>query len=233
MKLGMYVPLYINSPKPALEIAAAAEGSVDGLFVFDHLFAPPNLLESPHRQSGTQHSLAALPMLALLAGQTELTLGTLVIRVGVIPDELLYSQLMTLHAMTNGNFIAGLGVGDKFSTHENEAMKITVASRPERLDRMGALALRLQEQGVEVWFGGRSQAVRDLAEQTQAVVNQWQCDPSDLRPTDTWGGVLADKSEPDLKALASAGASWSVCLVPDASRDPQSAVDRLLKASAG
>ena len=66
------------------------------------------------------------------------TLGTLVARVGLVPDAVLVHSLVTLHRMTGGRFIAALGTGDSLNREENEAYGVPFAPVADRVaDRFG------------------------------------------------------------------------------------------------
>lgn len=219
MKVGILAPQFLTSPNAALTTADEAERlGVDGVFVFDHLWS----LDKPQWTP----SQSAIPLLSALAARSNtLTVGTLVARVGIEPNDLLYNQIMTVAEIADGRFIAGLGIGDKLSIRENKAYGVEFPPRAERLEVLRDLARRLKASGVTVWLGGRSAEIRAVAVEIGVLVNQWSADVRDLKATDTWGGVFSD--EASVKALEQRGVEWSVFLVPGSAADPKRAVQQL------
>src|SRR5687768_9169533 len=126
MKIGVTLPQFRPRPGPALEAARAAdEAGLDGVFVFDHLWAVGN----PDRPA-----LNAWPLLGALTGVTErAVLGTLVARVSLLPDAVLVHKLETVLRMVGPErLVAGLGTGDKLSEPENVAYGLPYPPASER-----------------------------------------------------------------------------------------------------
>src|SRR6202020_3459965 len=81
-------------------------------------------------------------------------LGTLVARVGLVPDAVLAAQFVALEGLAPGRVIAGLGTGDRLSEEENRAYGIPFAPAAERRADMIELGRRLAEEGLSVWMAG-------------------------------------------------------------------------------
>jgi alkanesulfonate monooxygenase SsuD/methylene tetrahydromethanopterin reductase-like flavin-dependent oxidoreductase (luciferase family) len=234
MRIGLTLPSFRDDSSAVAAAVEAERLGFDGVFAFDHLWP----MGQPQRPA-----LSVFPLLGAVAASTErITVGTLVARIGLLPDELLVRSLRSLDRIAAGRFIAGLGVGDSKSKAENEAFGIRFAPVEDRLASLEACATRLRDDGVTVWVGAaRTDSPTSLiAERLGGTVNFWQVSPEDLaRARDrlfgevTWGGMVgrtpsgnfagtADKppeidaasATEHLKALAAAGATWAVCVWP-------------------
>ena len=219
MKVGVTLPQFRAEGDSAVAAALQAEKlGLDGVFVFDHLWP----IGSPDRPI-----IAALPLLGVLVAETRrVQIGTLVARVGLVPDEVLVDQLAGVSRLSGGRLIAGVGTGDRFSAEENRAYGVAYPPAAERrasLERCGAL---LMEEGIPVWVGAGSNPhplTREVALRLGAVLNVWQetgepylaADPSlEL----SWAGPLRGDLQDvhrSLERLAEAGATWVVCAWPD------------------
>lgn len=193
-----------------MALLAAEEVGLHGCFCYDHLWP----LGSPGRPA-----LAPFPLLALLARhRRRLLLGTLVARVGLVPDEVLEAELMTLAAVTSGAFVAGLGTGDHQSAPEHLAYGVPYPPPGARRARLSQLARRLGAAGVPTWIGGGSAATNELASELQVPLNLWGATPAAVAAASrqgevTWGGTLPrdpGAAASLLRDLAEAGASWAV-----------------------
>ena len=156
-------------------------------------------------------------------------MGTLVARVGLVPDEVLVAVLSSLSAISGGRMIAGIGTGDHLSRPENQAFGVPFESADERRARLavgGAAVRALGHPGL-----GRRGLPRtvDLARALGAAVNLWEGEP--LRVAEltaagievTWGGPVggrrcAEATGPPGARLAAAGATWAVAPGPTRSR---------------
>ncbi len=226
MKTGIVLPSFRDNPDDALAIAHDAEAAgVDGVFCYDHLWP----LGQPHRPA-----LAPFPLLAAVARRTaRVAVGTLVARVGLVPDNVLVSQFGALSVLAPGRVIAGLGTGDRLSHTENEAYGVPAGSASDRLGALERCARILGSRGLAVWVGGSSRRTQQIAEATGAAVNLWEAGPDVLREQArrspvTWGGpvprVSAAPAEAAVDAdellaaqlaeLDAAGASWAVFVWP-------------------
>ncbi|MGI8794632.1 MAG: LLM class flavin-dependent oxidoreductase [Acidimicrobiales bacterium] len=233
MKIGITLPQFRDDPEHALAAARAAEElGLDGVFVFDHLWAIGN----PERPA-----LPAFPLLgALTSVTTRVSLGTLVARVGLVPDAVLVHQFTTLAAIVGDRLIAGVGTGDRLSAAENDAYGIDYPPAADRRRQVAEVCDALRGEGIVTWVGGRTEATRQVAIDHADAVNFWAADASvvaaERRMPVTWGGQIA--GEPGeasvmLRSLAEAGAAWAVCappFLPDV--DPAATVSALAEAAA-
>ncbi len=156
MRLGITLPQFRSDPQPALAAARAAEeAGLDGIFVFDHLWP----LGRPDRPALHSYELLA----AVTAETAKVAVGTLVARVGLLPDALLLHAMLTLHQIAGDRLVAGLGTGDLANRAENVAYGVGYPSMAERRTRLVACAEALADAGVVTWVGGRSAAARAMA----------------------------------------------------------------------
>jgi alkanesulfonate monooxygenase SsuD/methylene tetrahydromethanopterin reductase-like flavin-dependent oxidoreductase (luciferase family) len=210
----------------AVDAARQAELlGLDGVFVFDHLW-PMGQPERP--------ALSAMPLLGAVCAATErVAVGSLVARIGLLPDDLLVASLISLDQIGAGRFIAGLGVGDHLSAEENLAYGIPFAPRAERLESLRLCAAQLLDSGLTVWVGGRASTVL-LVEEIGAVVNVWDAGREEVASIHarnvvevTWGGIPGrppgGPAQPSpaqmvdhLTDIGLAGATWAVATWPAA-----------------
>jgi alkanesulfonate monooxygenase SsuD/methylene tetrahydromethanopterin reductase-like flavin-dependent oxidoreductase (luciferase family) len=216
LRVGISTPQFRHQAAPAIEAARRAEAlGLDGVFVFDHLWP----LGRPDRPA-----LHSTTLLGAMVAETErITLGTLVARVGLVPDAVLVHTLATLARMAGPErFIAGLGTGDSANRPENDAYGIPFASAADRLAEVIVCARLLRAAGVRTWIGGRSPAIRRAATEADGwngwglPLAEWVACAAELQPTveRTWAGqVSGDAAEIalHLRAVADAGASWAIC----------------------
>jgi hypothetical protein len=212
------LPTFRDTADDALSIAAEAEAvGLDGVFVYDHLWP----MGRPDRPA-----LSPFPVLGAIAGSTtRLSVGTLVARVGVVPDETLVAEFAALACLAPGRVIAGLGTGDHLSANENRAYGLAFGPAEERREAVAHCATRLLEMGLNVWVGGLARATVEVAERVGAAANFWQVTPERValqavRSEVTWAGMVkpdgGDEAfdASDLVAvgrpLVAAGASWIV-----------------------
>ena len=214
MNVGLTLPQFQDRPEACIEVARHADAAgLDGVFAFDHLWA----IGRPDRPS-----LHGPSLLAALAVETErLTVGTLVARVGLLPDDVLVAALHTLDRVAGGRLVAGLGVGDRLSEDENRAYGVPFPSAAVRRASLAVCCRRLRDLGIETWVGGLSAGTRAVGRATSDALNLWEAGPADVaaeaaRPDAvavTWGGRV-DVSVADvagvLRDLADAGATWAV-----------------------
>lgn len=114
MRVGYVLPMGADRddgvPASGREIVAAArdleDGGFDSLWVFDHL-----LMKGPGDEEPTA-TWEAWTLLAALAATTErATLGTVVTCTGFRPPGLLAKMAHTVHEMSGGRLMLGLGAG--------------------------------------------------------------------------------------------------------------------------
>jgi hypothetical protein len=215
MRIGCTLPTFRDDPAPAVELARAAEeAGLDGVFAFDHVW--------PMRQPGRPSLLGKLVLAAAAAVTRRIDVGTLVARVGLVPDVTLRSELAALDAVSGGRLVAGLGTGDSKSDDEQRAYGVALVPAARRRDSLRRLAEELREAGVEVWVGRGSPATDAVARRCGAVLNLWDAAPEAVAaaarvgPT-SWGGPLPqDPAEAGvrLRRLAEAGATYAVWAWP-------------------
>jgi alkanesulfonate monooxygenase SsuD/methylene tetrahydromethanopterin reductase-like flavin-dependent oxidoreductase (luciferase family) len=221
IRTGIVLPTFRDTPADALDAAAqAVAAGVDGVFCYDHIW-PMGAPERP--------ALAPFPILAALAVSLPVRpdpgagpfLGTLVARVGLVPNAVLAGQFLALEHLAPGRVIAGLGTGDRLSEAENRAYGIPFAPAAERRADMVDLARTLKAAGLLVWLAGGPAARTEEANQAGVALNMWDADPALVAArsagTDgvevTWGGPppASDAALRDtVRALSRAGATWAV-----------------------
>ncbi len=217
MKVGITLPQFRHEAGTALDAARRAEQlGLDGVFCFDHLW--------PLGQPG-RPALSSAPLLGAVAASTStIELGTLVARIGLLPDAILVSVLRSLASMSGGRFIAGLGTGDHLSRGENLAFGVPFEPADERRARMAAVADAVCGEGIPVWVGGGLPKTVEVAREVGAAVNLWEVEPIQVAELVavgmevTWGGPLdgpVDALAGRLEELAGAGATWAVCAWPE------------------
>lgn len=211
MKIGITLPTFEPVSAPALETARAAEAArIDGVFAFDHLW-PIGHKSRP--------ALAMYPVLGAVAATTRHTrVGSLVARVGFLPDGLVAASLISLHELAGPRLVAGLGIGDDKSVAENEAYGIAWPRPDDRRASLAAIVSQLLAQGIECWVGATAPATLEVARSVGATVNLWDVDlrrleaEAALGPA-TWAGPLPSEvgaAAARLVGLRDAGASWVV-----------------------
>ena len=144
MKVGVTLPQFRDEADTALAAARRAEAlGIDGVFVFDHLW--------PMGQPG-RPALSSGPLLGALAASTStIHLGTLVARIGLLPDEVLLDVLCGVEALSGGRLVAGIGTGDRLSREENEAYGIPYEQAQIRRERLESVATAVAGTGIPVW----------------------------------------------------------------------------------
>lgn len=206
MRVGITLPQFRHEAGPAIEVARRAESAgLDGVFVFDHLWP----LGQPARPA-----LHWMGLLGALAVETNrVSLGTLVARVGLVPDAVLVHSLVSLQRITGPRLVAGLGTGDEGNRPENDAYGIPFRPLPERLEALVSCCRQLRAAGVPTWVGGRSAAVRRAAAHADGW-NGWGSDPATFAAEAaavasgralSWGGQVLigrTRSEADAKRRA-------------------------------
>ena len=184
MKVGITLPTFEPTAAAALATARAAEGAgIDGVFVFDHLWR------------GARRSRPALSMYPVLAavatGTRRIRLGSLVARVGFLPDRLIAESFFSLQELCGHRLVAALGIGDAKSVSENEAYGIAWPAVAERRASLAAILGELTARGIECWVGATEVA----------------------RGPATWAGPFPAEARPaadQLMGLRAAGATWAI-----------------------
>jgi hypothetical protein len=220
MRTGIILPTFRDTPEEAFDTAKRALlAGVDGLFCYDHIWP----IGHPERPA-----LAPFPVLAALIASLDLPnevgrgpfFGTLVARIGLVPNDVLIGQFRALDHLAPGRIIAGLGTGDRLSEHENLAYGIPFAPAAERRADMVEVARALRSAGLAVWVAGGLAARVEEAVAAGAALNVWDAEPQVVTERRagagvevTWGGP-APKTEAKLRelvsSLADAGATWAI-----------------------
>jgi alkanesulfonate monooxygenase SsuD/methylene tetrahydromethanopterin reductase-like flavin-dependent oxidoreductase (luciferase family) len=229
VKVGITLPQF--SDRADLVVAAARRAEllgIDGVFCFDHIW--------PIGQPG-RPALSPGPLLGALSVSTSsIAVGTLVARVGLVPDARLVAVLASLASLSDGRFIAGIGTGDRLSRPENEAFGIPFGSADTRRGHLVAVASAVRRLGIPVWVGGGAPRTISTAASIGAAVNLWEGGTSrvaELTATGTevtWGGPVGedpDRAASKLAELAEAGATWAVCAWPESLDAVAEAADRV------
>lgn len=214
--MGITLPQFGDQAEPVFEVARQAEAAgLDGVFVFDHLWP----IGRPDRPA-----LHGPTLLAALAAETgRIAVGTLVARIGLVPDAVLVHQFATVRRIAGDRLIAGLGIGDHLSAPENQAYGVELASVSERRTSLASVCRSLRGLGVTTWVGGRAPATRAVGRAEAGAVNLWQAGVEEVaaeaaghRGEVTWGGQvdLGTGGGGDIAALlaslAGADATWAV-----------------------
>ncbi len=216
MRVGVTLPTFRDDTLALAAARRAEELGLDGVFVFDHLWP----MGAPLRPA-----LSAFPVLGAIAASTErVSFGPLVARIGLVPDEILVAELLSLEAMAPGRLIAGLGTGDSKSAAENRAFGIPFDPPDERRMALRRCARHVLDAAVPVWVGGGAPSTVELAVELGCAVNLWEGQPAAVagllpRCEVTWAGPVAG-DVPEiaqwLQEVAGAGATWAVCAWPEA-----------------
>ncbi len=212
MRLGVVLPHFRHRAEAALAVARRAdEAGLDGVFCYDHLWP----MGQPQRPA-----LSPFPLLGAVAVHTsDVAIGTLVARVGVVPDTTLVGQFEALELLAPGRVVAGLGTGDAKSSAENRAYGLASESAASRREAVLRCATELRRLRIRVWVGGASPAMAEVARRADASLNVWDAHPSrPPQPVDglevTWGGPAPAPSgarlSSHLATLEAAGYAWAV-----------------------
>jgi Luciferase-like monooxygenase len=211
IRTGVVLPIFQPDAARALAVVARAEvAGVDGAFCYDHLWP----IGQPERPA-----LAPFPVLGRVAAITErLVLGTLVARVGLVPDEILVAQFAALDAVAPGRVVAGIGTGDRLSAAENEAYGVTFELADTRRAALRRCVQAVQELGLVAWVGDGAEPTRRIAVEEGAAFNLWNAPLDRVAATAsdgevTWAGPApapGGELAPLVASLAVAGATWAV-----------------------
>jgi hypothetical protein len=214
------LPTFRHTPEDAFAAAeSAVAAGIDGLFCYDHLWP----LGQPERPA-----LAPFPLLGALAARFAARpdgsgpyFGTLVARIGLVPNAVLAAEFGALARLAPGRVIAGIGTGDSLSAEENRAYGIPFPPAAERRAEVIALGRELAGEGIVVWVAGGPAGRPDEAREAGAALNVWDSDPmlvtersTGAEPLEvTWAGPPPESvpTMADTVALvAGAGATWVV-----------------------
>lgn len=173
MKVGITVPQFSHDAARALGAAERAEAAgLDGVFCFDHLWP----MGRP-----AQPALHGMTLLSAIAARTaSIDVGTLVARIGLVPDLVLLRMFETIDHLAPGRLIAGMGVGDSLSSAEDLAAGVRRETPARRFERAGALADQLRPRGITTWIAGRSARARATASAHADAANFWGSSVDDV-----------------------------------------------------
>ena len=209
------LPIFHGSPDLALEVARQAEAAgIDGVFCYDHLWP----MGAPGRPA-----MAPFPVLAAVAARTRrISLGTLVARVGLVPDEVLVAEFATLWPSAPGRVVAGLGHRRPPERRRERGLRRRLRSRPGAPGVAGPLCRRAglarapgvdRRRGVPDPRGGRGNGgggepvggpADEVAGQAVRTEVTWAGPAPAGGSSD--GGAVADL----VATMAGAGADWVV-----------------------
>jgi alkanesulfonate monooxygenase SsuD/methylene tetrahydromethanopterin reductase-like flavin-dependent oxidoreductase (luciferase family) len=180
------------------------------VFSYDHIW----LLPKPG-----EPAIAAYPLLGAICSRTSrIGVGTLVARIGLVPEDYLLNELLSIEALSGGRLVAGLGTGDRRSAAENRAYGIDYSPVADRRAVLERTARSLVARGVPTWIGAGARATNAVARRVGCVLNFWAASPARIaeaarRVRVTWAGNLP--RDPELAAtrcreIAAAGSEWIV-----------------------
>ena len=211
MKIGITLPTFEPTAAAALATASAAEGAgIDGVFVFDHLW---------RGAKRSRPALSMYPVLAAVAATTRhIRIGSLVARVGFLPDRLVVESFVSLHELTEHRLVAALGIGDASSVAENDAYGIAWPALEERRASLASILGELTARGIECWVGATAPATLEIARAAGATVNLWDVELARVeaeaaRGPSTWAGSFPAETgaaADQLMGLSAAGATWAI-----------------------
>ena len=212
MRIGVTLPTFGEDAAGAIAAASTAERlGIHGVFAFDHMWP----LGSPGRPS-----LSLYPMLgAVAATTTTIRPGSLVARIGLLPDAAVLASIVSLQQIAGARLIAGLGTGDEEQPPEHDRNGIPYFGARARLESLEAVCRTLLSAGVECWIGAGATATNDVARSLSAVLNFWGASAERVarevsRGTRvTWAGPVpggASEAAAALAALVDAGSEWAI-----------------------
>jgi alkanesulfonate monooxygenase SsuD/methylene tetrahydromethanopterin reductase-like flavin-dependent oxidoreductase (luciferase family) len=159
------------------------------------------------------------PVLAAVAATTRhVRIGSLVARVGFLPDRLVVESFVSLHELTEHRLVAALGIGDARSVAENDAYGIAWPALEERRASLASILGELTARGIECWVGATTPATLEIARAAGATVNLWdveldRVEAEAARGPSTWAGSFpteAGAAADQLMGLSAAGATWAI-----------------------
>jgi len=142
LRIGVMLPSFRDRPDEALAAGVEADQlGLDGLFLYDHLW-PMGAPERP--------ALAPFPLLGALAETTTASLGTLVARIGLVPEETLIAQFTALDVLAPAKINLYLHVvGRRADGYHLLDSLIAFADVGDRLEAQSAPRLSLSVGGAE------------------------------------------------------------------------------------
>lgn len=190
------LPLFQSSPRELTGMVRESESlGLTGVLATDHL-AGWRRPDSP--------VLEATTALGMVAAAAERRVGSLVLQTTLRSPSYTADVAGTLAAICRAPPLIGLGVGDSRSRAEGNRLGIAQPPFPERtrLLRETIAAVRARAPGVEIWVGGWSREVREVAAEQADGWNAWGGEPAafevavdqmkKMNPSViiSWGGLL-------------------------------------------
>lgn len=216
MRFGLVLPTLSGDAARVLSFALRAEElGFDGVFVPDHLGGPDRM----PLEAGTT-------LAAVASATSRIAVGSLVMRSTLRPVGMLAKLAASLQDISAGRLILGLGAGDSASAREQEALGLpslgTAERRQHLLETISALRALLAGEPwgggqqvppiagpilpmpaalPQIWVGGASDAVADIAAGDADAWNGWGMSDERFAATAarvtgggaaaTWGGIVA------------------------------------------
>ncbi len=153
-------------------VTASESLGLTGVLATDHLAG---------WRKATGPVLEATTVLGMVAALANGRVGSLVLQTALRPPSYTARVAETLAAVSRRAPLIGLGVGDSRWKREAEALGLPTPPRSERIARLRQTiaAVRSRVPGLEVWVGGWSPELRELAAES---ADGWNA----------WGGTIAD-----------------------------------------
>ncbi|MDE0232628.1 MAG: LLM class flavin-dependent oxidoreductase [bacterium] len=190
------LPLFQSSPRELVGMVRESEAlGLTGVVATDHLAG---------WRRPTSPVLEATAALGMVAAVAERRVGSLVLQAALRSPSYTADVAGTLAAICRAPPLIGLGVGDSRSRNEGDRLGISQPAFPERITllRETIAAVRARTPGIEVWVGGWSREVREVAAELADGWNAWGGKPANfeaavdqmkkLNPSVSisWGGLL-------------------------------------------
>lgn len=227
MRFGLVLPSLSGDAGRVLSLARRAEElGFDGIFVPDHLGG-----------TGRMPLEAGTTLAAVASATSRIAVGSLVMRSTLRPVGMLAKLAASLQDISGGRLILGLGAGDDASAREQKALGLSSLATAERrqhlLETVSALRALLSgepwsggeqvppiagpilpepDRLPQIWVGGASDAVADIAARNADAWNGWGMSVERFAATAarvtgagaavTWGGIVAvSRTESELADL--------------------------------
>ncbi|MXW69783.1 MAG: LLM class flavin-dependent oxidoreductase [Acidimicrobiia bacterium] len=190
------LPLFQSSRREVIGMVRESESlGLTGVLAADHLAG---------WRRPTSPVLEATTALGMAAGVAERRLGSLVLQTALRSPFYTASVAATLAAVCRAPPLIGLGVGDGRSRTESNRLGIAQPSLAVRMRLLKETiaAVRALAPGVEIWVGGWSREVREVAAEQADGWNAWGGEPAafevaveQMKKTNpsvsvSWGGLL-------------------------------------------
>ena len=190
------LPLFQSSPRELIGMVRESESlGLTGVVATDHLAG---------WRRPTSPVLEATAALGMVAAVAERRIGSLVLQAALRPPSYTADVAGTLAAICRAPPLIGLGVGDSRSGTESSRLGMVHPPLSERITLLKETiaAVRARTPGIEVWVGGWSREVREVAAELADGWNAWGGKPEafeaaveqmkKMNPavSVSWGGLL-------------------------------------------